>query len=220
MKRIVLLFVIAILLVGCGEKQVSPEVQARRESREAAKKERAESMSVAKESREAASKAREESKAAKEAENKALHDKYDKVIIDNDVVKITLTTKMSAHNAMNCVIKNKTNKKITLIVLPTYITTHKSSEEIHNEHTDVFPRALEPNQETDSTFYVTFGNNAKLGINGYDDYFDNDNKVHFRTKIKVTETLPEGITDGDTIKKYMGNPLFDGFIEFDVYKAD
>lgn len=33
LKRIVLLFVIAILLVGCGEKQVSPEVQARRESR-------------------------------------------------------------------------------------------------------------------------------------------------------------------------------------------
>ncbi len=217
MKRIVLLFTVAILLVGCGEKQVSPEVQARRESREAAKKERDESMSVAKESREAANKSREESKAAKEAEDKALHDKYDKVIIDNDVVKITLTTKMSAHNAMNCVIKNKTNKKITLIVLPTYITTHKSSEEIHNEHTDVFPRALEPNQETDSTFYVTLGNNAKLGINGYDDYFDNDNKVHFRTNIKVIESY-DG--DLDKVGDLMNNPLCDEFVEFDVYKAD
>ena len=208
---------IAISLVGCGEKQVSPQVQARRESREAAKKERDESMSAAKESREAANKAREESKAAKEAENKALHDKYDRVIIDNDVVKITLTTKMSAHNAMNCVIKNKTNKKITLIVLPTYITTHKSSEEIHNEHTDVFPRALEPNQETDSTFYVTFGNNAKLGINGYDDYFDTDNKVHFRTKIKVIESY-DG--DLDKVGDLMNNPICDEFAEFDVYKAD
>ena len=217
MKKLLLFMLIAILLGGCSEKQVSPEVQARRESREAAKKERDESMSAAKESREAANKAREESKAAKEAENKALHDKYDKVIIDNDVVKITLTTKMSAHNAMNCVIKNKTNKKITLIVLPTYITTHKSSEEIHNEHTDVFPRALEPNQETDSTFYVTFGNNAKLGINGYDDYFDTDNKVHFRTNIKVIESY-DG--DLDRVGDLMNNPLCDEFVEFDVYKAD
>ena len=217
MKKLLLFMLIAISLVGCGEKQVSPEVQARRESREAAKKERDESMSAAKESREAANKAREESKAAKEAENKALHDKYDRVIIDNDVVKITLTTKMSAHNAMNCVIKNKTNKKITLIVLPTYITTHKSREEIHNEHTDVFPRSLEPNQETDSTFYVTFGNNAKLGINGYDDYFDTDNKVHFRTKIKVIESY-DG--DLDKVGDLMNNPICDEFAEFDVYKAD
>ena len=217
MKKLLLFMLIAISLVGCGEKQVSPEVQARRESREAAKKERDESMSAAKESREAANKAREESKVAKEAENKALHGKYDKVIIDNDVVKITLTTKMSAHNAMNCVIKNKTNKKITLIVLPTYITTHKSREEIHNEHTDVFPRSLEPNQETDSTFYVTFGNNAKLGINGYDDYFDTDNKVHFRTKIKVIESY-DG--DLDKVGDLMNNPICDEFAEFDVYKAD
>ena len=73
MRKLLLLSLVAILLVGCGEKQVSPEVQARRESREAAKKERDESMLAAKESREAANKAREESKAAKEAENKALH---------------------------------------------------------------------------------------------------------------------------------------------------
>ena len=59
----------------------------------------------------------------------------------------------------------------------------------------MFPRALEPNQEIDSTFYDTFGNNAKLGINGYDDYFDDDNKVHFRTKIKVIESY-----DGDLDK--------------------
>ena len=217
MKKILLFMLIALLLGGCAEKQVSPEVQARRESREVAKKERDESMSAAKESREAANKARKESKAAKEAENKALHDKYDKVIIDNDVVKITLTTKMSAHNAMNCVIKNKTNKKITLIVFPTFITTHKSSEEIHNEHTDVFPRALEPNQETNSTFYVTFGNNAKLGINGYDDYFDNDNKLHFRTNIKVIESY-DG--DLDKVGDLMNNPLCDEFVEFEVYKAE
>ena len=217
MKKLLLFMLIAILLGGCGEKQVSPEVQARRESREAAKKERDESMSAAKESREAANKVREESKAAKEAENKALHDKYDKVIIDNDVVKITLTTKMSAHNAMNCVIKNKTNKKITLIVLPTYITTHKSSEEIHNEHTDVFPRALEPNQETDSTFYVTFGNNAKRGINGYDDYFDENGKVHFRTHLNVYESHGGNL---DKVSETFNNPLYDGEMEFDVYMAD
>lgn len=118
MRKLLLLSLVAILLVGCGEKQVSPEVQARRESREAAKKERDESMSAAKESREAANKAREESKAAKEAENKALHDKYDKVIIDNYVVKITLTTKMFAHNSMNCVVKNKTNKKNNIDSVP------------------------------------------------------------------------------------------------------
>lgn len=217
MKRALVFLFITLLLVGCGEKQISPEVQARRESREVAKKERDESMSVAKESREAANKAREESKAMAEAEDKAMHDKYDKVIIDNDVVKITLTTKMYAHNSMNCVIKNKTNKKITLIAFPTYITTHKSSEEIHNEHTDVFPRALEPNQETDSTFYVKFGNNAKLGINGYDDYFDSDNKVHFRTNIKVIESY-DG--DLDKVGDLMNNSLCDEFMEFDVYKAD
>ena len=220
MKKLLFVTLIAVLLVGCGGKQVSPEVQARRESREAAKKERNESMSAAKESRESVQKAREESKAIAEAEDRAMHDKYDKVIIDNDVVKITLTTKMYAHNSMKCIIKNKTNKKITLIVFPTYITTHKSNEEIYNEHTDVFPRALEPNQETNSSFYVTFGKNDKIGISGYDDYFDTDNKVHFRTKINVTETIPEGTTDGDTIKKYMDNPLCDEFVEFDVYKAD
>lgn len=59
MKKLLLFMLIAILLSGCGEKQVSPEVQARRESREAAKKERDESRESAKESREAANKARE-----------------------------------------------------------------------------------------------------------------------------------------------------------------
>lgn len=220
MKRIVLLFAIAILLVGCGEKQVSPEVQARRESREAAKKERDESREAAKESRESLQKAREESKAIAEAEDKAMHDKYDKVIIDNDVVKITLTTKMTSHGGMPCIIKNKTNKDITLIVFPTYIKTYKSDEEIYNEHTDVFPRTLKSNEEVESTFHVTFHKNDNLGIAGYDDYFDSDNKVHFRTKITVNETLPEGTTDGETIKKYMDNHLVDDFMEFDVYKAD
>lgn len=217
MKRIVLLFVIAILLGGCGEKQVSPEVQARRESREATKKERDESREAAKESRESAQKAREESKAAKEAENKALHDKYDKVIIDNDVIKITLTTKMKAHNAMDCVIKNKTNKNITLLVFPTYITTNKSDEEIYNEHTDVFPRQIEPNKVVESTFSVTFGKKDKLGIGGYDDYFDESGKVHFRTQIKVAESYDGNI---DKIGDLMNNYLCDEFLEFDVYKAD
>ena len=217
MKRIVLLFVIAILLVGCGEKQVSPEVQARRESRVVAKKERAESMSVAKESREAASKAREESKAAKEAENKVMHDKYDKVIIDNDVVKIILTTKMSSHGSMACVIKNKTNKDIVLVAMQTYIKTYKSDEEVYNEHTDLFPREVKANQEIDSKLFITFFNNENIGINGYDDYFDNDNKVHFRTNIKVIESY-DG--DLDKVGDLMNNPLCDEFVEFDVYKAE
>ena len=38
MKKLLLFMLIAILLGRCGEKQVSHEVQARRESREAAKK--------------------------------------------------------------------------------------------------------------------------------------------------------------------------------------
>ena len=217
MKRIVLLFTVAILLVGCGEKQVSPEVQARRESREAAKKERAESMSVAKESREAASKAREESKAAKEAENKVLHDKYDKVIIDNDVVKITLTTKMLSHDSMDCVIKNKTNKDIVLVAMSTYIKTYKSDEEIYNEHTDLFPREVKANQEIDSKFFVTFFNKENIGINGYDDFFDENGKVYFRTNLKVYESYGG---DLDKVSDMFNNPLCDEFMEFDVYKAD
>ena len=57
-----------------------------------------------------------------------MRDKYDKVIIDNDVVKITLTTKMLSHDSMDCVIKNKTNKDIVLVAMPTYIKTYKSDE--------------------------------------------------------------------------------------------
>ena len=179
MKRIVLLIIVTILLVGCGEKQVIPEVQARSESREAAKKKRDESMSAAKESRESAQKAREESKAAKEADNK--------VIIVNDVVKIILTTKLSSHGSMDCVIKNKTNKDIVLVAMPTYIKTYKSDEEIYNEHTDLFPREVKANQAVDSKFFVTFHNKADIGINGYDDYFDENGQVHFRTHLDVYE---------------------------------
>ena len=54
MRKLVLTFLLVLSLAGCSEKSVSPEVQARRESCEAAKKERDESMSAAKESREAA----------------------------------------------------------------------------------------------------------------------------------------------------------------------
>ena len=43
-------------------------------------------MSVAKESREATKKVREESKAIAEAEDKTMHEKYDKVIIGNNVI--------------------------------------------------------------------------------------------------------------------------------------
>lgn len=69
---------------------------------------------------------------------------------------------MTSHNAMPCIIKNKTNKKITLVVFPTYITTYKSNEEIRNDHTNVFPRQLEPNEEISATFYIFFINEKIL----------------------------------------------------------
>lgn len=217
MRKLVFYFLFVLLLVGCSEKQVSPEVQARRESREIVKKEREESMSAAKESREANKKAREESKAIAEAENIAMHDKYDKVIIDNDVVKITLTTKMSSHDNMACVIENKTNRDIVLVALPTYIKTNKSNEEIYNEHTDLFPREVKANQVVDSKFFVTFNNKADVGINNYDDYFDEDGKVRFRTHLNIYESHGDNL---DKVSETFNNPLYDGDMEFDVYRAD
>lgn len=53
MRKLVLSFLLVLSLVGCSEKQVSTEVQARKESRAAAKKERDESREAAGDSREA-----------------------------------------------------------------------------------------------------------------------------------------------------------------------
>lgn len=217
MRKLVFSFLFVLLLVGCSEKQVSPEVQARKESRAAAKKERDESREAAKDSREANKKAREESKAIEDAEDKAMHDKYDKVIIDNDVVKIILTTKMLSNNSMNCTIENKTSKDIVLVAVPTYIKSNKSNEEIHNKHTDLFPREVKANQVVDSKFFVTFNNKADIGINGYDDYFDEDGKVHFRTHLNVYESHGGNL---DKVSETFNNPLYDGDMEFDVYRAD
>lgn len=63
MRKLLFVALIAVLLGGCVEKQVSPEVQARRESREAAKKERDESRKAEIGSRESVQKAREQPKA-------------------------------------------------------------------------------------------------------------------------------------------------------------
>lgn len=40
MKRVLLLILVSIIFVGCGKSQVSPEIEAKRESREMARKER------------------------------------------------------------------------------------------------------------------------------------------------------------------------------------
>lgn len=217
MKRVLLLILVSIIFVGCGKSQVRSEIEAKRESREMARKEREESRAAAKESREAKLKAREESQAIAEAVDKEIHDRYDKVIVDNDVVKITLITKMTSNNAMPCIIKNKTNEKITLVVFPTYITTYKSNEKIRNDHSDVFPRQLEPNEEILATFYITFHQRENLGLNCYEDYFDSDNKVHFRTNLKVYESYGG---DLDKVSEVSNNPLCDEFMVFDIYRAD
>ena len=133
------------------------------------------------------------------------------------MVKIILTTKMLSHDSMACTIENKTSKDIVLVALPTYIKTNKSNEEIYNEHTDLFPREMKVNQEIDPKFFFSFFNKENIGIKGYDDYFDEDDKVHFRTNLKVYESHGGNL---DKVSETFNNPLYDGDMEFDVYMAD
>ncbi len=124
---------------------------------------------------------------------------------------------MVARDSMKCVISNKTNKDIVLVAMPTYIKRKKSDEEIYNEHTDLFPREVKANQEIDSKFFVTFFNKDNIGIDGYNDYFDENGKAHFRTNLKVYESYGG---DLDKVSDMFNNPLCDECVEFDVYMTD
>ena len=124
---------------------------------------------------------------------------------------------MLSHDSIICTIENKTSKDIVLVALLTYIKTNKSNEEIYNEHTDLFPREVKANQVVDSKFFVTFHNKADIGINGYDDYFDENGKVRFRTNLKVYESYGG---DFDNVSEVFNNPLYDGEMELDAYMAD